>query len=91
MVKMPFEKKQPEKSVDVSKLIDKGAALKEDMCEGDKNDFFIINLRMRKTMIKEIDEAVKEEADKQGICLSRTAWLLQLIQKEMKRLRNEKK
>ncbi len=96
MVKMPFEKKHTLSPTEIAKLIDKGAPVKGDEKEDDKYGIVAVNLRMRKAMLNEIDEAIKYEEDRQGINLTRTAWLLQLIhkeikmiQKEMKQLRNE--
>ncbi len=85
MVKMPFEKKQPAKPVDVDKLIDRGAPVKEEVNEDEANEFFFVNLRVPKSMMKEINETV---AQYHG--LSRNGWMLQQFAKELKKLSNEK-
>lgn len=85
MVKMPFEKKQPVPQVDIGKLIDKGAPEKEDLKVEDSKKCAYINLRIPCTMLDEIDEVVEET-----IGITRTGWILQTLQKELKRLKQSK-
>jgi|SRR3954464_12606091 len=86
MVKMPFEKKQSLPPVDIGKLIDKGAPVKEEVREDDSKSKTNINLRIPLDMLDEIDAVVSET-----VGISRTGWILQTIQKELKRLRSLKK
>jgi len=73
MVKMPTDK-----AVDVEKLIDKGAPVKEEISEDKKWKF--INLRIPSSMIDEIDEIVSDQ-----VGITRTGWILQLIHRELKK------
>ena len=85
MVRMPFEKKNLSPHIDIAKLIDKGAPVKEDVIE-DSQKWVNINLRIPKEMLNEIDSAVEE-----CIGITRTGWILQTLQKELKRIRKEAK
>lgn len=84
MVKMPFEKKPSLPPVDINKLIDKGAPVKEDIKGDDSKKWTNINLRIPQEMINEIDEAVENT-----VGITRTGWILQTLQKELKRLSSE--
>lgn len=77
MVKMPFEKNKIS-AADIDKLIDKGAALKEETQKHKK--WFNINLRLPKKTVDGIDDAVEN-----GEGLTRTAWIRLAIQRELKR------
>lgn len=82
MVKMPFEKKHIDshkKAVDVNKLIDKGAPVKNDRLDESKK-WACVNLRFPSALLQEIDEFVE------GLVgTSRTGWILQTLQKELRR------
>jgi hypothetical protein len=85
MVKMPFEKKKDSDSVDVEKLIDKGAPVKEES-KAEEKEWAIINIRIKKEMLDQIDKEVSND-----IGLSRTAWLIRAIHKQLKIASQEKK
>lgn len=84
MVRMPIEnRKTVDRSV-VERLISRGAPVKADSIkEDEEEDFRKINLRIPKGMLEEIDSLVKD-----SIGLTRTSWLLQLIDKELKTRKN---
>lgn len=84
MVKLPFEKKQSMSPEEIKKLIDKGAPVKDDMKEDDSKKWTNINLRIPQEMLNEIDEVVKNT-----VGITRTGWILQTIQKELKRLSSD--
>jgi len=87
MVKMPFKRQEKPSTVDVNKLIDRGAPVKEDLKSEEAKKWTCINLRLPSTLLKEIDETVDEM-----VGITRTGWILQTLQKEinrLKRLENE--
>lgn len=84
MVKMPFEKKPTVPPVDVNKLIDKGAPVKDDIKEEDSKKWTNINLRIPQEMLQQIDETVEN-----NVGITRTGWILQTIQKELKRISSD--
>jgi hypothetical protein len=61
---------------DVEALIEKGAKVKED-CKS--KEWFIVNLRISKSMLEDVDEAVE---DRVGI--TRTGWILEAIHERLK-------
>lgn len=81
MVRMPLEKKSPLSASDIEKLIDKGAAVKGESKSDDKK-WTNINLRIRKEIVDEINAILKSEFG-----FNRTSWIVQAIQKEIKRHR----
>ena len=82
--------------IDVDALIDKGAPVKSDKVPADaekKNDtdekpseseWTHLNLRLPKTMLKQIDECLKAR-----IGMPRSVWLLEALQEKLKRCENE--
>jgi hypothetical protein len=82
MVKKLIEKKPEEKSVDIDKLLSKGAPVREDVAEEkEESKWTHINFRIPTDMIKKVDEALK---DRVGI--SRNGWLLEAINDKLKNL-----
>lgn len=83
MVKLPFEKKKenPLSEEQIKKLIDKGAPVKEDMKEEEAKKWTNINLRISSDMLNEIDAMVDKD-----VGMTRTSWILQTLQKELKRI-----
>lgn len=89
MVKMPYEKtpedkNKPIKVADVDKLIDRGAPVKKSAKE-DSNKWTMVHIRFSTAFLAQIDEVWPKM---QG--LSRTGWILQTLQKELKRMKSEK-
>lgn len=62
---------------DVEALIEKGGKVKEDY---KSREWFIVNLRISKDMLDEVDEAV---ADRVGI--TRTGWILEAIHEKLRK------
>ena len=85
MVKMPFERKQPIPPEDIAKLIDKGGAEKENQ-EKESKKHTHLRLRIPISMVEEIDNIVEE-----NFGLTRTGWILQTLQKELKRINTHEK
>jgi hypothetical protein len=85
MVKLPFEKKKQIPKIDIEKLIDKGAPLKEDIRDEDSKKCIHINLRIPIDMLKEIDKTVDNK-----VGISRTGWILQTLHRELKRNQQNK-
>lgn len=63
---------------DVEALIEKGARVKEDE-RLSKKEWFIVNLRISKSMLEDVDDAVN---DRVGI--TRTGWILEAIHEKLK-------
>lgn len=73
-VRKPLEKKE----VDIDALIDGGAKVKEDYKKGCKT-WVMVNLRISKEMLQEVDAAVDER-----VGITRTGWILEAIHKHLK-------
>lgn len=72
-------KRQMEKqNVDVDALIDQGAKVKEDF-GSEAKEWHIVNLRISKKMLKEVDQAVDER-----VGITRTGWILEAIHEKLK-------
>lgn len=81
-----FPKKQPQKpmsQVEINRLIEKGAPVKQDSSEEEKK-WTCVNLRFPTALLNEVDEIVNGM-----LCMSRTGWIFQTIQKELKRLNSK--
>lgn len=83
MIRMPVEKKDPLSKSDIEKLIDKGAAVKGDS-KNENKKWANINLRIRKEMLNEIDEILSNQFG-----FTRTSWIVQALQKEIKRVKEK--
>lgn len=84
MVSLPQKHpKKPMKTEDIHKLIDKGAPVKKDLVDDEKK-WACVNLRFPAGLLEEIDEAVNHI-----VGISRTGWMLQTLQKELKRLKQK--
>ena len=81
MVKLPFEKQEKKPLVNVNKLIDKGAPLKDEQKENPKK-WTKLCLRIPDNLLEEIDVLVDNT-----VGITRTGWILQTLQKEVSRLR----
>lgn len=68
--------------IDVDALIDKGGEVKSD--KKSDGDWTNINLRLPKSMLKQIDECLIDR-----IGLPRSVWLLEAIQEKLKKVANE--
>lgn len=67
--------------VDIEKLIDKGAPVKEETKVEESKDLWTnINIRISRVMLKEIDDAVKAR-----VGITRTGWLLESFDEKLKR------
>lgn len=82
MVKKLIDKKPENDKPNIDKLLSKGAPVKEDMAELEKEEskWTHINFRMPTQMLKKVDEALN---DRVGI--SRNGWLLEAVQEKLKR------
>lgn len=67
------------KRVEIEKVIGKGGHVGADL-EADKSEWTNFTLRIKSSMSKEIDEALKET-----VGISKTGWILQAIQEKLRR------
>ena len=71
--------RKPEVKVNVDALIDQGAKVKED-CRASKKEWVMINLRISKAMLEDVDRAVSSRAG-----ITRTGWILESIHTHLER------
>jgi TPP-dependent indolepyruvate ferredoxin oxidoreductase alpha subunit len=67
--------------VELEKLIDKGAPLKEETKIQKSEEWTNINIRISKDMLSEIDESVKAR-----VGITRTGWILETLYERLKGL-----
>lgn len=65
------------KPIDIEKLINKGAKVKED--NDNENKWTYVNLRLPLQMLNQIDELLKEDVE-----LTRTGWIRDAIRRKLK-------
>jgi hypothetical protein len=70
--------------IDIEKLIDKGAPVKEENKVEKESEWTNINIRIPRAMLNEIDEAVKAR-----IGLTRTGWVLESFFEKLKRTKKK--
>lgn len=82
MVKKLVEKKLKNIETNIDELLSKGAPVKEDMSQFNKeeNKWTHINFRVPTQMLKKVDDALKER-----VGISRNGWLLEAIDEKLKR------
>ncbi len=68
---------------DVEKLIDKGAQLKNESTVEKSTEWTNINIRIPRSMIREIDLSVKER-----VGITRTGWILEAIHEKLKGIKH---
>lgn len=86
MVKMPHEPKKRLSPAEVEKLIDTGMPDKENSKEEKLKKWMMLSVRIPVDLVEEIDALVEE-----NIGITRTGWILQAIQKEVKHVRQKEK
>jgi hypothetical protein len=85
MVKPPPTDKvhKPKLEEEVDKIVNKGAPVKEDVKKEEKKEkedkWKLVPIRMPEKLLKELDDKIKNR-----IGLSRNAWILESIQKNLK-------
>ena len=67
----------------LERIIDKGGSVADDKMKF-VNKYYILNLRIHTELNERIEEALKER-----IGISKTAWILEAIQEKLKRRNNE--
>lgn len=67
------------KKIEIEKFIEKGGHVRADL-ETEKNEWVNFTLRIKKEMLKEVDEAVNST-----VGISKTGWILQAIQEKLKK------
>lgn len=82
MVKKLVEKKPESNEPNIEELLSKGAPVREDMVEVEKEEskWTHLNFRVPTQMLKKVDEALK---DRVGI--SRNGWMLEAIDEKLKK------